>query len=177
MTATELPFRHLPFEGFRQIRPRVFTDQHAINRLECEFLAVSLDGLPCQYSAISNLWRSPTKTGKVWCSNNQYLSATSSALSVLRAVAATNFSGYIWIDALCVGQNNAVEGASQIRLMRDVYAAAHRLIPNNSEAMDFVITLCRAISNLYREQQPVNLQTLAQSQGCKYPSTYWTALS
>jgi hypothetical protein len=39
-----------------------FTDQHAIHRLQCEFLAASLDGLPCQYSAISNLWGSPTKT-------------------------------------------------------------------------------------------------------------------
>jgi hypothetical protein len=39
-----------------------FTDQHAIHSLQCEFLAVSLDGLPCQYSAISNLWGSPTKT-------------------------------------------------------------------------------------------------------------------
>lgn len=158
-------------------------DQNLVDRIQCQFRVVSLDALPCQYNAVSYLLGSPTKTDKVRCSG-QYIDVAASAMSVLRNAASEPSTGYIWIDALCIDQSNNLEKAAQVRLMRDVYVAAKKVVawlenagPNSEEAVDFIYTLHIAISRLVQEEKAIDRHTLTQSDGCEYPSTRWTALS
>jgi Heterokaryon incompatibility protein (HET) len=68
-------------------------------------------------------------------------------MSILRK-AALEPSTYIWIDALCIDQSNGDEKAVQVRLMRDVYGAAKKVVawlgnatPTSEEAINFLYTL------------------------------------
>src|SRR4051812_15789040 len=78
--------------------------------IQCDFLVVNLDDLPCEYIAISYLWGSSEKPQKVWCDGFS-IDVTVSAMSVLHMAALNPALGYIWIDALCIDQSNVSEKA------------------------------------------------------------------
>ena len=104
-------------------------------------------------------------------------------IAILRRRAAERSTGYLWIDAICIDQSNNVERAAQVRLMREVYASACKMIvwlesetPKYEEAIDFIYTLHTAISKLVQKDKAINRHNLTQSGGCEYPSARWTAL-
>ncbi|PVH80369.1 hypothetical protein DL98DRAFT_203443 [Cadophora sp. DSE1049] len=149
-----MSYEYASFTGSRQIRLlKASFDQSQSDTIQCEFLVVNLDDLPCEYTAISYLWGSSEKPHKVCC-DGLSIEVKASALSVLRMAASDDNIGYIWIDALSIDQNNNAEKAIQVRLMRDVYPAAKRTIawlgeatPNTNEAMDFIVTLLTVLKN------------------------------
>ncbi|KAH7355251.1 heterokaryon incompatibility protein-domain-containing protein [Rhexocercosporidium sp. MPI-PUGE-AT-0058] len=150
--------------------------------IQCDFLVVNLDDLPCEYIAISYLWGSSEKPQKVWCDGFS-IDVTVSAMSVLHMAALNPALGYIWIDALCIDQGNVSEKAVQIRLMRDVYSTARWTIawlgdatPSTDEAMDFITTLRTALEKLQDENDDITQNALVNAEGCQHPSSGWTAL-
>jgi hypothetical protein len=65
----ETAFRYSPLTHPRQIRLlRASVDLNVADRIQCEFRVVSLDDLPCQYTAMSYCWGPPTMSYKVWFS-------------------------------------------------------------------------------------------------------------
>lgn len=151
-------------------------------RIQCEFVSIALDNLRIGYTAVSYLWGPLEKIGRVWC-NNGYIEVTRSAMSILEDVAGQLNARYIWIDALCIDQDNLVEKGAQVRLMRDVYASADKVVVwlthkhFSDEATDFVITLHKAVTRLFQQNVPTTLLSLTSSEGCEYPSSRWIALS
>ncbi|KAH6722940.1 heterokaryon incompatibility protein-domain-containing protein [Leptodontidium sp. MPI-SDFR-AT-0119] len=184
-----MSFEYPPFTEPRQIRllKASFNQTHNqpdIDTIQCEFLVVNLDDLPCEYVAISYLWGSSEKPNKVWCDGFS-IAITVSAMSVLHMAASNSDLGYIWIDALCIDQSNASEKAVQIRLMRDVYPAAKSTIawlgdstPITDEALEFIVTLNTALKK-FEHDGVVNISrsSLLHSEGCEWPSSSWKALS
>jgi hypothetical protein len=73
------------------------------------------------YYAISYTWGDQTPSDKIWLSETEYLPLTATAASVLTHVTCDD---YIWIDSVCIDQNNPVEKASQLGLMWDIYKGA-----------------------------------------------------
>ncbi|KAG4428043.1 hypothetical protein IFR05_016471 [Cadophora sp. M221] len=184
-----MSFEYPPFTETRQIRLLKATfsenqNQSDIDTILCEFLVVNLDDLPCEYLAISYLWGSSEKPNKVWCDGFS-IDITASAMSVLRMAASNPDLGYIWIDALCIDQSNDTEKAVQVRLMRDVYPAAKRTIawlgdatPITDEALDFIVALHTALKKFEHDGiENVSRSSLLHSEGCKWPSSSWKALS
>lgn len=180
----DLLFEYPRLDDPRHIRlVRASTNEGIPDGIRCEFVHVSLDQLPCEYVAISYCWGDPTPIDRVWCYDRRYLNIASSAGSVLRAMIATKAPGYIWIDALCIDQTNNREKAEQVRLMREVYATAKKVIAwlgestsDSVEALNFVIRLKDTLLGLHQAGHPITPGNLFQKPLCDYPSFRWKAL-
>lgn len=78
------------------------------------------------YMALSYTWGDPTKTYPILI-NGVTLQVTlnlEAALKVLRSKPYIKAGWKIWIDALCINQNDIIERATQVRRMREIYSKA-----------------------------------------------------
>lgn len=82
------------------------------------------------FAALSYVWGNEQDRRDIML-NGVLFSVTTNLEIALRALAANNeFHGdyKIWIDALCINQNDDVERASQVSKMREIYTSAWRVI-------------------------------------------------
>jgi hypothetical protein len=88
----------------------------------CELSAVPLDKAP-PYVALSYTWGDPKDTLAIHVNNNvmHVTRNLHSALLHLRL----DCSRTLWVDAVCIDQQNNVEKSDQVQLMREIY---HRAI-------------------------------------------------
>ena len=152
--------------------------------MTCKFTNVSLDNLPDTYKAISYCWGDASSTDKVWAGENRYLELNSSAASILKAIAAQKSDRYFWIDAICIDQKDQNDKNNQVPLMGDIYSSAVQVIAwlgspskDSDQAIDFIDHLFKSITDLFRRNVPVTMDSLSQSADCQFPSPGWTALA
>ena len=103
--------------------------------VECTIEYASLDGSKdSQYRAISWCWGDLAKSGTVLL-NGHFVDVPANAEKLLRWLSRHSRGQTIWLDALCIDQNNIEERNSQVRIMRDIYSRATKvLISVNLEA-------------------------------------------
>jgi Heterokaryon incompatibility protein (HET) len=151
--------------------------------LRCRFIRVSLDDLSYPYAAISYCWGDSRRCERIWCSDNEYLDVNVSAMSVVRNVAIRVQPSWVWLDQVCIDQENISEKESQVHMMNDIFRYASAVVAwvgdpsaNSSLAMDHIKCAANAIQDLKQSDQPITPDTLRQSPGCRYPSPAWQAL-
>jgi hypothetical protein len=91
--------------------------------VQCDLFVVDLDTQP-QFSALSYVWGVATDNPRTILCGGTELAVTPncySALSHLRQYLGT-FT--IWVDAICIDQNNEEDKVHQIPLMGDIYSGA-----------------------------------------------------
>lgn len=134
------------------------------NVLEATLSAVNLDENP-SYTCLSYVWENPThykkKDERAWKSPEHTLILHGyifrirlnlfNALHRLRRLVGL---GPIWIDAVCINQNNNKEKTSQVTLMSDIYGSAKQVIAWLGEASSGI----EEVINLIEEKVPVTLQ-------------------
>jgi hypothetical protein len=87
------------------------------------FLAeVNLPRYPV-FSAVSWFW-GDAKPGQKMVLDERYLEVPWNAIRALRDLRDTNLPKRLWIDAVCINQDDKAERASQILLMSDIYSFA-----------------------------------------------------
>jgi len=94
-----------------------------------------------QYTALSYVWGSELKPCVLFCSCGEAASGRADALASLNALPITasldsilrrfreniqNAPEYLWIDAVCINQENLEERNNQVLLMGDIYSLAER---------------------------------------------------
>jgi hypothetical protein len=85
---------------------------------------VSLDDYPCPYyEALSYTWGSTGSTALVTI-NNHPLNITINAFAALESLRTRRATRTIWIDSICIDQENDDEKNVQLPLMGDVYRSA-----------------------------------------------------
>jgi hypothetical protein len=85
---------------------------------------VSLDDYPCPYyEALSYTWGSTGSTALVTI-NNHPLNITTNAFAALESLRTRRATRTIWIDSICIDQENDDEKNFQLPLMGDVYRSA-----------------------------------------------------
>ncbi|OTA92764.1 hypothetical protein M434DRAFT_12109 [Hypoxylon sp. CO27-5] len=87
------------------------------------------DNVP--YEALSYVWGDPTRSHTIQIQPNYSLSITSNlyhALCNLRHTEAWKAPRLLWIDGVCINQEDLDERARQVRMMATIYAKAHRVI-------------------------------------------------
>lgn len=94
--------------------------------ISCTLLHVSLDDPPA-YTALSYTWGDPTKTTTILLDGIPF-TVTINLESALRHFIKEDKFHVLWIDALCIDQQNPVEKGEQIELMRQIYMRAHSVI-------------------------------------------------
>lgn len=82
-----------------------------------------------KYDALSYCWRSRDDLGHVFIDRSkQPFPVTRSLAEALSHLRNVDEPRYLWIDAICVNQNDLRERSSQIKMKADIYKNANRVI-------------------------------------------------
>ena len=160
-TATQHhPYAELP--GDRYIRLlRLFPSEHSFTAIRCSSIIVSIDSTP-PYEAMSWTWGPPADSGNLIRSSTpvrrhrEYAEGRHEReegrmmwldglrfeirpnlfdnLNSLRAGQMT--CRLLWVDAVCINQNNIRERTSQITLMRTIFSEADQVTIFTGKAVD-----------------------------------------
>ncbi|KAH7393867.1 heterokaryon incompatibility protein-domain-containing protein [Phaeosphaeria sp. MPI-PUGE-AT-0046c] len=79
------------------------------------------------YEALSYTWGSPHRTHRIQC-NDGYLYVTTTLRDALTILRYAKKSRTLWIDQLCINQEDVEERNSQVRIMHLIYRHATRII-------------------------------------------------
>ncbi|KAK6609501.1 het domain protein [Botrytis cinerea] len=87
------------------------------------------------YEALSYVWGS-LENLKVVYVNNRSLSVTANLYAALLHLRDRNFERIIWVDSICINQEDNTEKSHQIQLMAKIFGLANRVIVYLGEAAD-----------------------------------------
>jgi heterokaryon incompatibility protein (HET) len=90
--------------------------------IACELSTVSLCGDPC-YDALSYVWGNPKDTLPITVGGKPF-QATTTVRSALRRLRSYQDSRTLWVDAICINQEDREEKTQQVMLMRHIYSSA-----------------------------------------------------
>lgn len=116
------------------------------DRVECCLADYSLSGTQKshQYEALSYVWGNPNDTQSILVNGHDF-QVTQSLYTALLHIRDDQLVRRLWVDAICINQNDDDEKASQIPLMRDIYGYAYRVLvwlgdvaDNNDEAFETI---------------------------------------
>ncbi|KAK5653468.1 hypothetical protein OQA88_8954 [Cercophora sp. LCS_1] len=79
------------------------------------------------FTALSYTWGNPAKTHKIRC-NGKSLAVTETVWDALANIGELYEQPRLWIDALCINQDNFSERKEQVTMMRDIYRAARNTL-------------------------------------------------
>jgi len=91
--------------------------------LQGRLTTVNLEGCP-QYDAVSYVWGDPQLRFRLVIDEDKILMALESLRKALIALRLEHESRMLWIDAICINQNDLQERGHQVRLMRAIYTTA-----------------------------------------------------
>jgi len=104
-------------------------------RLDLE--VVSLAAAANDYSAVSYTWGLGPAEHRVWI-GDKFLLLRSSIWRFLKHCCKTEVHGktMLWIDSICIDQNNVLEKNFQVQLMKDIFQNAEKVLVWLSEASE-----------------------------------------
>ncbi|KAF7532538.1 hypothetical protein G7054_g7870 [Neopestalotiopsis clavispora] len=92
----------------------------------CQLEEVSLLKAP-QYESLSYCWGDASQKHPIQC-NETYIDVTENLFSALRHLRDFEKHRTLWIDAICINQDDFAERSSQILLMRDIFQRSMSVI-------------------------------------------------
>ena len=93
--------------------------------LRCSIIDTTIDDAP-RYNALSYTWGSPEKSATLLI-DGQALPITTGLATALLHCQWMNCAEPMWIDQICINQEDLDEKTSQIQLMKDIYQKAYRV--------------------------------------------------
>ncbi|KHJ31961.1 putative heterokaryon incompatibility protein [Erysiphe necator] len=79
------------------------------------------------YEALSYVWGEPTRRAEIEC-NGAVLRITKSLHAALRQLRYQDKSRILWVDAICINQNDLDERAQQVSLMKSIFPMASKVL-------------------------------------------------
>ncbi len=128
-------YRPLDFDSF-EIRLLELQGKNSDgNDVTCSLVYASLIKPP-EYTALSYCWGDASKTTKIRIENWGEVEVTTNLKEALQSVRPVNFIGpggssrpkLLWVDALCINQQDSMERSQQVRQMRQIYSRAKEVI-------------------------------------------------
>lgn len=148
--------------------------------VRCKCISYHLQDQMPLYTAISYTWGDGSFVEPIVLNDQRYL-ATKNAKMVLEYVRKREINA-IWIDSVCIDQNNDTERDAQVRLMDRIYSCAQQTIvwlgmaSNDSDlALGFVSTINDSLEALARSGE-VTETLLLENTGTNHTSAPWQAL-
>jgi hypothetical protein len=131
--------------GDRNIRlVRLLPDADSMD-IRCEIIDHTMNarrpyGL---YEALSYCWGDASNRGKIFIKNQnegdeRYLAVTTNLLAALHQLRNPTFPRILWVDAICINQDDLAERAEQVNFMATIYVCASQVLvwlgntPDNS---------------------------------------------
>jgi len=121
--------------------------------IRCSLIQESLTQVR-SYEALSYTWGDPRDTKPILL-NERPFSATKNLEAALRHLRYEDDNRFIWIDAICINQNDIRERNLQVRRMLKIYSSAAQVLvwlgegnEQSDKAMDFMIRISKSKANL-----------------------------
>ncbi|KIN02735.1 hypothetical protein OIDMADRAFT_118757, partial [Oidiodendron maius Zn] len=120
-------YKYSPLQHVSEIRLLRFRSPLQKPNLTVTISHVRLDQHP-SYRALSYTWGDVTTTRAVECNDGEgYIFITSTCELALRSLYRDDTQTPIWIDSVCINQNNTSERNQQLLLMSDIYRLASKV--------------------------------------------------
>jgi hypothetical protein len=154
---------------------------HASNILSCRCIHVSLDDRSQKYVAVSYTWGSEQKPCQLLV-NGRILNITQSVHDIFQSKIMAAPGTRLWIDAVCINQDDLDEKATQVGVMRDVYSNAESTrvwLGPRSEDSDLAISFTEELWSILPEFQTGKIERVTSYYAAKYPegALEWVALA
>ncbi|EPE31772.1 Heterokaryon incompatibility protein, putative [Glarea lozoyensis ATCC 20868] len=94
--------------------------------LQCELVHVELEDRP-SFEAISYTWQGQSSTESIIVDDKR-LAVTPGVLEIAKYLGSFYEPRYIWIDGVCINQQNLDEKNVQVPLMKEIYLQSYRVI-------------------------------------------------
>ena len=135
------------------------------NPVQCTLRVISIDSPLEKYQTLSYAWGSAARTHTILC-GGESLRVTQNLDEALRRIREKIFlqdvfSSTIWIDDICINQDDNSEKSKQVAMMGDIYHRSSRLVIWLGEASKLEInSIQAAIENPEDATSPAILQRL-----------------
>jgi hypothetical protein len=154
---------------------------HASDIISCRCIHVSLNDRSQKYVAVSYTWGSDQKPCQLLV-NGRILSITQSVHDIFQSKIMAEAGTRLWIDAVCINQEDLNEKASQVGVMRDIYSNAESTrvwLGPRSEDSDFAIGFTEELFSILSIFQIRETNLVAYDYATKYPegAPEWVALA
>jgi hypothetical protein len=110
----------------RSIRLLGIAPGKASDRVEVSLMVVELDEAP-DFEALSYAWGLSSDPVDILC-DSQVVSVTQNLHGALLRLRRSDQIRKVWIDALCINQNDLVERSHQVSFMKDIYSRAKHVV-------------------------------------------------
>jgi hypothetical protein len=148
------------------------------SEIRCKLIHGSLNDHE-DYEALSYVWGDTgTKIGILL--DDARLFIGSNLYEALQRFSPTSFPRYLWVDAICINQQDQLERSIQIQKMRQIYQHASRVLvwlgkeqKNSDLAMEFIANTNFTKMNV-NELQGANFQTMWAAQGWLVTRQWWS---
>ncbi|RDW87984.1 hypothetical protein BP6252_00016 [Coleophoma cylindrospora] len=125
----ENPWHYPPLSSDRSIRILRLEGGSGNDDLVCSLWEFSLDdpNIPA-YEALSYVWGNPSPAEKINFNSVPGKTITPNLAAALRGLRLPDLALILWVDALCINQDDIDERGQQVSLIGDVYAGAYHTI-------------------------------------------------
>ena len=120
-------YQYTPLKHNRDIRLLCLLPGSDEAPLSCSLRIVSLSELPV-YEAISYTWGEPIFSAFIECFPRGQLPITENLSAALFHLRLANRIRVLWVDAICINQQDLLERSHQVTLMRDTFEGAENVI-------------------------------------------------
>jgi hypothetical protein len=135
------------------------------------------DFLIYRYSALSYFWGSPTPTRRISI-DEAPVYVTPNLFAALQHIRDTTQTVKIWVDALCINQNDNSEKSHQVRRMKDIYAGAEAVfmwLGEEADESNLAMELLQRIEKFSKIEEEAN-QHLIITLTEEIFTPHWSAL-
>lgn len=98
---------------------------HSDSTLQCNLVTAQLGSIP--FEALSYVWGSTEQLKPLVC-DNALTYITKNLDNALRRLRKKRAERVLWVDAICINQNDIKEKEQQIPLMKDIYSGSSRTL-------------------------------------------------
>ena len=124
LEASHALYQNIPvLNSLNNVRVLKILAKPSEQRMSFELCVYSLDKMP-PYTALSYMWGAPGSRNEVHI-NGQPFRVQDNVWAYLRQTVNQDFprmTNYVWIDAICIDQNNDQERSHQVTRMREIYS-------------------------------------------------------
>ena len=120
------------------------TRSAGVKTVECSITTVDLESHGLEYEALSYTWGEARDEDEITLCEQNMTDSEEQDLEIivdqtrvslqlnlyhaLEQFRSMGFHGYLWIDAICIDQQNDKEKTSQVKLMRQIYSKAQKVL-------------------------------------------------
>ncbi|RYP75436.1 hypothetical protein DL770_007399 [Monosporascus sp. CRB-9-2] len=120
-------YQYEALKGSRQLRVLVLQPGNIVEPVRCSLDNVSLDDGETDFEALSYVWGREKVSREIWLPGGRLL-VRDNLYSALLRFRHTDKPRTLWIDAICIDQENIPEQGQQVQLMSEIYSRASAVL-------------------------------------------------